>query len=169
MTTAELLNPSKDWSIGSGGTLQSLTATIVELGHATDTTLSRKSAGVLQIEDNEIYAESGTDVAITYGGTGASDASTARSNLGLAIGSDIQAHHASLASIAGLTTEADKMIYTTAANQYAVAALTSAARNLLDDTSVTEQKTTLGLENVTNESKSTMSVSYTHLTLPTKA
>jgi len=43
-----------------------------------------------------------TDVAVTHGGTGSSTASGARTNLGLAIGSDVQAYDAQLADVAGL-------------------------------------------------------------------
>jgi hypothetical protein len=67
------------------------------------------------------------------------------SDISGAIGSTIQGYDAGLASIAGLTTAADKMIYTTDADVYAVADLTSAGRALLDDADAAAQRTTLGL------------------------
>jgi hypothetical protein len=83
---------------------------------------------------------------VVAGGTGASSASGARTALGLAIGTDVQAYDAGLASIAGLTTAADRMIYTTASDVYAVATLTAAGRAILDDADAAAQLTTLGAQ-----------------------
>lgn len=52
------------------GTGDSPQFTAVNIGHATDTTLSRVSAGDLQIGSNIIYRAGGTDVAVADGGTG---------------------------------------------------------------------------------------------------
>jgi hypothetical protein len=86
-----------------------------------------------------------TDLAIADGGTGASTASGARTNLGLAIGTDVQAYDPALASIAGLTTASGQFIYTTASDTYATATITSAGRAILDDADASAQRTTLGL------------------------
>jgi hypothetical protein len=81
----------------------------------------------------------------TYGRTlvDDADAATARTTLGLVIGTNVQAQDAGLQSIAGLTTLADRMIYTTASDTYAVATLTSFARTILDDTDAATARTTL--------------------------
>jgi hypothetical protein len=79
------------------------------------------------------------------------DAGTSRTNLGLGdaavgtIGTDVQAYDAGLQSISGLTTVADRMIYTTASDTYAVATLTAAGRAILDDANASAQRTTLGV------------------------
>jgi hypothetical protein len=65
------------------GTGDSPQFTEVNVGAASDTTLARSGAGDLTVEGNAIYRAGGTDVPIADGGTGASTASGARTNLGI--------------------------------------------------------------------------------------
>lgn len=72
------------------------------------------------------------------------DASTARTTLGLAIGTDVQAYDAELAAIAGLTSAADKGIQFTGSGTAATYDLTTAGKALLDDANAAAQLVTLG-------------------------
>lgn len=87
---------------------------------------------------------------VTAGGTGATTASGARTALGVAIGSNVQAYDALLQSIAGLTTSADQLIYTTGVDSAAVTAITAFGRSLVDDADAAAARTTLGVAIGTN-------------------
>jgi len=68
------------------GTEDSPQFTGIELGHASDTTLTKASSGDIAVEGNVIYRAGGTDVPLTDGGTGASSAAAAATNLGVGTG-----------------------------------------------------------------------------------
>lgn len=103
-------------------------------------------ASDLNIPLADLESDANTARPIVAGGTGATTAADARTNLGLAIGTNVQAYDAGLQSIAGLTTAADRMIYTTASDTYAVTTLTSFARTLLDDADAATARGTLGAQ-----------------------
>jgi hypothetical protein len=102
-------------------------------------------------DDNLITADcashaiaSGDFAKFTADGVEGREASQVRSDLSLVPGTDIQAYDAGLQSISGLATSADKMIYTTGSDTYAVTSLSSFARTLLDDADAATMRATLG-------------------------
>ncbi|MBT4055110.1 MAG: hypothetical protein HOE74_08215, partial [Candidatus Marinimicrobia bacterium] len=95
-----------------------------------------------------------TAIAIADGGTGASDNNSARSNLGLEIGVDVQAYDADLADLADGTLSAEKVEYlgnVTSDVQNQIDAIDIGAVNSLDDLGVTADTTELNyVEGVTS-------------------
>ena len=125
-------------TVATSGTYASLS------GLPTLGTLSSQDAGSVVISGGTISGI--TDLAIADGGTGASSAADARTNLGLVIGTDVQAYDAGLASIAGLATSADEILYLTGADTYASSPLPSYARGFLaSGNSDSDARTVLGL------------------------
>lgn len=118
-----------------------------------------KTNGGLVIESGQVAVDLGASaitgtLAIGDGGTGATDASTARANLGLAIGSDAQAWDADLDTLSGMQTGAAA----------AVAALTATEVAVIDG-STAATATTLALSDrmVINDAGSMVQVALSDL------
>lgn len=117
-----------DTTDNAAGSSRTDTATnVITRGHGLSNGIVEIASGVMGIatEGTDYYAPGGTDIAVADGGTGASDATTARANLGLTIGTNVQAYDADLADIAGITPSQGDVIYRNASNWVRLAAGTA--------------------------------------------
>lgn len=73
------------------------------------------------------------------------DASVARTNLGIEIGADVQAYNLALASIAGLTTAANKGLFLSAENVFETFTLSAAGRSFIGSNDAAAMRTYLSL------------------------
>jgi len=150
------LAAGKTYAIGSSSVLTSTTlgATVVNSSLASVGTITTGTWN-------------GSTISISHGGTGATSASQARTNLGLTIGTDVQGYDAELAALAGLASAADKLAYFTGSGTASLTDLTSYGRNLIASANAAVARTTLGLGTIAVQNASNVSItggSITNLT-----
>lgn len=137
--------------VGGSGTLSDW---VVSMGAIVSSTLPSQSGATnlkfLQSTGTAGAEQWGAAVLPANNGSDFTNFATFRTNVGLAIGSNVQAYHANLAAFAGLSLVADRLPYANGTGTLALATFTAAGRALLDDADAAAQRTTLGLVIGTN-------------------
>ena len=139
-------------------------AGVLTLDYTTTDYLTVTAAGVAafvnppKVGTALIHYVGGTDVAVADGGTGASTAAAARTNLGIVLGTDVQTYSTILANIAALTLGANKLFYATAATTFTTTDLSAFGITLIDDADAATARTTLGLGTMSTQAASAVAI-----------
>jgi hypothetical protein len=155
-----LADPSASTDAANKGYVDSAVSGLVDGAPDLLNTLNEIAAA---IADDANYATTmttalGTKLAKSSNLSDLTDASAARTNLGLAIGTNVQAYDAELAALAGLTSAADALPYFTGSGTAAVTTLSSFGRSLVDDADASAARSTLGLGTIATQASSNVSI-----------
>jgi len=150
------IGPSQD-VVATASTLEPKTDNTVDLGTTTKEFKDLYLQGDAKVGSITLGGTAITATAASINAIGGITATSTELNYTSGVTSPIQTQlgnkqplNSALTSISGLSTTADRMIYTTSSNSYAVTPLTSVARALLDDATVSDQRATLGVAIGTN-------------------
>lgn len=155
-----LLDPTADTDAANKGYVDSAVSGLVDSAPEALNTLNELAAALNDDADfaTTVSTSIGEKLAKASNLSDLADAATARTNLGVAIGSDVQAYDAELAALAGLTSAADKVPYFTGSGTASVADLTSFGRSLVDDADAAAARTTLGLGTIATQAADNVAI-----------
>ena len=157
-------------TITSGTAITSIDTDLSSVSASDDTLASAKA--IKAYVDSQVAAENEltemndvTITSVTDNEVLAYDSTSSKWINQTAVEAGLQPNDAGLTSIAGLTTAANKMIYTTGSDTYAVTDLSAYGRTLIDDADAAAARTTLGL----GTAATTASTAYATAAQGTKA
>jgi hypothetical protein len=150
-------------AIADSGTYMTFTTTVVS------GTLTKGARTQLNfVTTPPVGLPSGGTTDQVLGKTSSADYATSwRTLTAAAVGA--QASDAELTAIAGLTSAADRVPYFTGSGTAALAAVTTAARTVLDDTTTAAMRATLGTSAIVAKSTTPVAADYGEATIPTNA
>jgi len=137
-TTPTATDKSSVVTRDSSGNIAAVAATLTGALAGTTATFS----GLVNVGSISI---SGGSIPIGVGGTGATNAPSARTNLGVEIGLNVQAWNTKLDSISSVTFAADTLAYFTSASVVSSTSLTATGRSLIAGANANAKQTVLGL------------------------